>query len=198
MPQPLVEPTYYYSDLEEIGGGDGVWDLATRWADVRQHAALRPDDEVLDLGCAEGLIAIEVAKVVRHVHGVELRPERVEAADRIARDRGIDNVTFQCASVADLALEPRSFDVVLFLGVLQHLPREHKLPTLAKALSATRRQVVMRMPLFDPRSPNRATNLAAACQDQDFTLTIYPRHAARGGNLIIAQRYDEPGSIADV
>ena len=191
MPEPLVEPTYYYSDLEEIGGGDGVWDLPTRWADVRLHADLRPDDDVLDLGCAEGLITMEVAQTVRRIHGVELKQDRIDAANEIAQQRGIKNVTFQCASVADLPLEPRSFDVVLFLGVFQHLPREHKLPTLAKALTAARRQVVMRMPLFDARSPNRATNIIAACQDHDYSLTVYPRHAARGGNLMIANRSEE-------
>ena len=25
MPESLVEPTYYYSDIKEIGGGDGVF-----------------------------------------------------------------------------------------------------------------------------------------------------------------------------
>jgi 2-polyprenyl-3-methyl-5-hydroxy-6-metoxy-1,4-benzoquinol methylase len=192
MPQPLVEPTYYYSDLKEIGGGDGVWDLATRWTDVAELADLRPDDEVLDLGCAEGLITMEVAEKVRQIHGVELRSERVEAAERIARQRGIENVSFECASVTDVQVEPCSFDVVLFLGVLQHLPRQHKLPTLAKALIAARRQVVMRMPLFDPRSPNRATNVAKVCQNLDYVLTIYPRHAERGGNLMIADRFQQP------
>jgi SAM-dependent methyltransferase len=190
MPEPLVEPTYYYSDLAEIGGGDGVWDLPTRWADVELHADLRPDDEVLDLGCAEGLITLEVARRVRHVHGVELRQERVEAAREIARQRGVENVTFQCASLGDLKLIPKSYDVVLFLGVLQHLPREQRMPAWAKTLQAARRQVVLRTPLFGAPHPNRTTNIALLCQQMNYTLTIYPVHSSRGGILMIAERYE--------
>jgi SAM-dependent methyltransferase len=198
MQQPAVEPTYYYEQLDEIGGGDGVWDLDSRWADVRNLADLRPDDEVLDLGCAEGLVTIEVASRVRRVHGIELRPERVEAARQVAAERGIENVTFECGGAGTVAIPERSYDVVLFLGVLQHMKREEKMPTLAKVLGAARRQVVMRMPLFDPRHPGRTTNVAHACQLQDYALTIYPRHRSKGGNLLIATRFEllRPPTIA--
>jgi 2-polyprenyl-3-methyl-5-hydroxy-6-metoxy-1,4-benzoquinol methylase len=190
MPQPAVEPTYYYEKLEEIGGGDGVWDLDSRWGDVRTFADLRSDDEVLDLGCAEGLVSIEVASRVRRVHGIELRPERVEAARQVAAERGIDNVTFECGGAGTVAIPERSYDVVLFLGVLQHMKREEKMPTLAKVLKAARRQVVMRMPLFDPRHPGRTTNVAHTCQLLNYVLTIYPRYRSRGGNLLIATRFE--------
>ena len=65
------------------------------------------------------------------------------------------------------------------------------MPPGSWALTAARRQVVMRMPLFDPRSPNRATNVAKVCQNLDYVLTIYPRHAERGGNLMIADRFHQ-------
>ncbi len=186
------EPTYYYSNINEIGGGDGVWDMDLRWPEVEKFADLRQDDTVLDIGCAEGLIAMEVAARVSHVHGIEIQSARIEAAEKIADERGIRNISFECAAVGNYEIQPKSYDVILFLGVLQHLPREEKYPSLIKVLQGARRQVIMRMPLFDPRSPNRTTNIARACQQTNFALTIYPRHEPKGGNLLIANRFNVP------
>ncbi len=186
-PQP-PEPTYYYSQLDQIQGADGVWDLDYRLPEVQKYATFKPDDKVIDLGCAEGLITMDIAPKVRHIRGVELRPQRVEAAQQIAAERGIDNISFEVGSVTTLELETRSYDVVLFLGVFQHLSREDKWVSMAKVLSATRRSVILRTPLFHPKNPYRTTRLAELCQQMNFTLTIYPRQETRGGSFMIATR----------
>ena len=191
MAEPMQEPTYYYSQINEIGGGDGVWDLGDRWREVERYADLRPDDRVLDIGSAEGLISIEVAGRVRHVHGIEISPERVEAAQRIARDRGVENVSFEAGSIVDHQPEPGGYDVVLFLGVLHHLPSEAKLPSFARVLEAAGRCAVIRTPLFDQRNASRLPLLAMVCARQNFTLTVYPQHKPAMGSLLIAERVSE-------
>ena len=43
-------------------------------------AGIGPDDEVLDVACGPGLVACEVAKVARHVTGIDLTPAMIEQA----------------------------------------------------------------------------------------------------------------------
>ena len=87
--QSVVEPTFYYSNLDQIKGADGVWSLHDRLPEVLKYAEFRPDDPVIDLGCAEGLITLEITQHVRHIRRVELRQQRVDAANLIARERGV-------------------------------------------------------------------------------------------------------------
>jgi len=189
--QPAVEPTYYYSNLDQIEGGDGVWDLSDRLPEVQRYAEFKPDDEVIDLGCAEGLITLEIAKHVKHIRGVELRQQRVDAAKQIARNQGVENISFEAGSVTTLDLPPRSYDVVIFLGVFQHLSPQDKWPSMVKVLSAAKRSVIFRTPLFHPNTPHRTTKLAKLCQELDFSLTIYPRHEPRGGSFMIMNRMND-------
>src|ERR1700678_1498283 len=48
-------------------------------------ADIGPEDEVLDVACGPGLVACEVAKLARHVTGVDLTPAMIEEAE--ARQR---------------------------------------------------------------------------------------------------------------
>jgi 2-polyprenyl-3-methyl-5-hydroxy-6-metoxy-1,4-benzoquinol methylase len=187
-PQLTVEPTYYYSNLDQIEGSDGVWDLSYRLPEVLKYTEFRPGDEVIDIGCAEGLITMEVAKRVKHIRGVELSPQRVDAAKQIAAERGIENVSFEAGSVTTLELPARSYDLVLFLGVFQHLKRDDKWLSMVKVFGAAKRSVILRMPLFHAQNPYRTTKLAELCRELDFTLTIYPRQETSGGSFMIASR----------
>jgi len=68
------ESTYYYRNIDQIVGEQGPWDLQQRWPEVQRYADLRSDDCVLDVGCAEGLVTMEVARLVQQVRAVEVSP----------------------------------------------------------------------------------------------------------------------------
>ena len=191
LPLPLTkEPTYYYRNLDAVDDGDGVWDIDERLPEVQKYADLRPDDRVIDVGCAEGLITMDIAGLVGHIRGVELRKKRVAAARMIAAERGLSNVSFEVGSVAEMDLPPLSYDVVLFLGVFQHLPAKQKWTSLDKIMHAARRSVVFRTPIFHQRSPYRIVKLTKLCRALNFSLTIYPRREERGGSLMLMTRMD--------
>ena len=61
---------------------------------VREFGAFAPEDVVWDLYCGIGMFALFIADSVRHVVGIELVPEAIEAAQRNARANSISNVTF--------------------------------------------------------------------------------------------------------
>lgn len=127
---------------------------------------------VLDVGCAEGLIGMELAKAgAIHVHGVELVPERVADANRL---RGSLPCSYEIGNVA--TYNPRKpYDVLLALSIL------HKLPNPTAALyrlvhSFCQRMVVIRLPpgrgplVVDPRSNNEPHDLDGTLQQLGFTL----------------------------
>ena len=84
---------------------------------------LQPGQHLLDCGCGPGSITLDLAALVApgEVCGVDVDPSQVEAAQRLAAERGIDNTHFEVASVYALPFPDASFDVVTAVGVLMHL-----------------------------------------------------------------------------
>lgn len=104
----------------------GWFDLPERPGDrtlAQQLRGLEPmlneakGKRVLDVGCAEGLISLEVAyRGARSVHGYEIVPGHVAIANRLAKERGLPCVFIQ-ADMNRHAITER-YDVVLLLAVL--------------------------------------------------------------------------------
>lgn len=132
----------------------------------------------LDVGCAEGLIGIEMAKAgAGQVHGIELVPERVKDANRL---RGSLPCTFEVADVS--TYQPRqAFDVVMALSILHKMPDPSA--TLRRLVGTTcDRMVVIRLPpkdssrqhppwvVVDPRSGNQPHDLSRVLSDMRFNL----------------------------
>lgn len=126
----------------------------------------------LDVGCAEGLIGLEMAKAgAASVHGVEVVPQRVADAQRL---RGDWPCTFELGNVA--TYQPRQpYDVLLALSILHKLPNPSA--TLYRLVhSFCRRMVVIRLPpgrgpvVIDPRSNNEPQDLDAVLQNLGFNL----------------------------
>jgi hypothetical protein len=104
-----------------------------RLAGLEPLSVICPGRSVLDVGCHRGLISYEAARCgATLVHGVDLYPQGIEAAQEIFQDSGIPNQFAQfdlslgreaiLDSLGDM-LQP-SYDVVLLLAVMQHLRRQ--------------------------------------------------------------------------
>lgn len=139
---------------------------------------------VLDVGCAEGLIAIECERQgAENVLGVELRGDAVKRANELARNR---TASFLQADANVFTVAPLSFDVVLMLAIL------HKLrdPSAAfeRYLRAARQLAVVRLPnddwpvLRDARSGNRPHDLAAVAARAGFDMTGWAQGPVADGN----------------
>ena len=99
---------------------------------------------VLDIGCNAGFWSIQCALLgAREVVGFDARPELIEQAKLVASIVGVENTQFRVLNIWDMHLETfgGSFDVVLNLGVLYHLPKALEALELTKAL--TREHVVL-------------------------------------------------------
>lgn len=90
-----------------------------------QLAGLTPGEQILDVGCGTGSLAL-IAQVRvgagGTVDGIDASPEMIERAARKAQRRRVP-VNFQVAAVEALPFPDRSFDVAFSTLMLHHLPR---------------------------------------------------------------------------
>ena len=192
-----------------------------RFEEVRRVADLRPSDHVLDVGCAEGLITLEVAKIVERVHGIDIEQSRIAEAVRLAGEQGIENATFELASVIDYHFESRSYDVSLFLAVWGKTVGEGDTKRwvgaaeLGHILDATRRQLVMRVSVQErPQQEPLLEEILGVCEQSGFDALCFNRTMRRpklrkerqkpdigikpGGNLLIANRRGSDACVGEL
>jgi ubiquinone/menaquinone biosynthesis C-methylase UbiE len=88
------------------------------------RSRLQPDHVVVDVGCGTGTIALELARVARDVHGIDISGEMVRIARDKARAQSADNVAFhQGGALEGLApLHAASIDVVCAFNILHLVP----------------------------------------------------------------------------
>lgn len=82
---------------------------------------LRPDMEVLELGCGTGSTAIAHAPYVQHIRAIDISSKMIEIARRKAAAENIGNVTFERSTIDELDAPVQSLDAVLGLSILHLL-----------------------------------------------------------------------------
>ncbi len=86
---------------------------------------LKPNMEVLDLGCGPGTISMDFAEMLTEgkLVGVDIEQTQIDVASYMSGKRGLSNTQFQVIDVLrGLPFEDARFDVVHTHAVLHHLP----------------------------------------------------------------------------
>ena len=96
-----------------------------------------PNYTVLDLGCGNGSVTLEVAKYVKHVTAVDISEEMLKLVQKNAARDGISNIEYIQSSIEDIEVdEIEQYDVVIAsrsLGNIRNLKKElKKIDGLAK------------------------------------------------------------------
>lgn len=91
---------------------------------ILRLARLSPGDEVLDVGCGTGTLAITAkgqVGITGNVYGVDASSEMLARASKKARKAGVD-IVLEKGLVEALSFPDARFDVVLSTVMLHHLP----------------------------------------------------------------------------
>jgi len=145
---------------------DGKWDIDRQMAGLEVIRRACGGATALDLGCAEGLISLELAKAgARLVHGVELESQRVQVAERLFEQHCPDVarqfIVWDLARFDELYLgltansHPAAvflrtrYDIVLCLAIAQKLPNPARFLRLASTLCSKLLAVRLPYPVID-------------------------------------------------
>ena len=82
--------------------------------------------EIIDLGCGDGTLTVEMAKFAKHVTGVDINPDILAMARQRSDRLGLQNVSFLVEDASNLSLSSESLDVVFFSQSLHHLENPQK------------------------------------------------------------------------
>ena len=80
---------------------------------VIETAGIGPDDTVLDVACGPGLITCAMAKVARHVTGIDITPAMIDEARKRQQSMGLTNMAWKIGDVLPLPLPESSFSAVV-------------------------------------------------------------------------------------
>jgi SAM-dependent methyltransferase len=117
--------------VPQAGEANGV--KVRRVLQLVRDLARRPLGElrILDLGCGEGVYAIEAALGGAQVLALDARRERMDQGAAVAARHGLSNLRFAQEDVRRVTRATHGeFDVVLLLGLLYHLDAEDAFPAL--------------------------------------------------------------------
>jgi SAM-dependent methyltransferase len=106
------------------------WDHNAYYHPLLLRHVPRPCGRVLDVGCGAGELAAELARRADHVDALDRSPAMIEMARRVAPG----NVTCILADVLEEPLPESSYDAIVSISALHHMPLEDVLPRLASAL----------------------------------------------------------------
>jgi SAM-dependent methyltransferase len=106
----------------QAGLANGV--KVRRIIQITKDLALKPFDmlRILDLGCGEGVYAIEAGLRGAKVLALDARHQRMDNGEACASRHGLANVRFVCEDVRNVTYKSfGTFDIVYLLGLLYHL-----------------------------------------------------------------------------
>lgn len=76
---------------------------------------------LLSVGCGDGRFELMLAEHADHVTALDISPEGIEVAKRLATDEGVENIEFICTSALEFQTDER-FDTVICIAFIHHLP----------------------------------------------------------------------------
>ncbi|MDD1691516.1 MAG: methyltransferase domain-containing protein [Methanoregula sp.] len=99
-----------------------------------QKLGLKSTDTVLEIGCGTGKVSVAMAKTVKKVVSIDIRPEAITLATKTAKEAGVKNINFSCTEATAFLKHEETYDCA-FLGGTKNLLAI--LPVLAKKVKRT-------------------------------------------------------------
>lgn len=123
-----VRSVYQQLAAEYDGRIPGTTNADKRFTDGEMAfvmSKIQPSDEVLDMGCGTGRFTLPLAKYAKKVTGLDASAAMIEQASQKAQQEGL-TIDFREADMEQLPFEDQSFDVVVSMLALMHIPLESR------------------------------------------------------------------------
>ena len=134
----MLARDWYYNERRRLGLDSAVASIYDRHddSDVRARAALtmlgvQRGWRVADIGCGNGLLAVEAALMGAEVDAIDISPAMLALAKIQASDRKVA-IRTQSAGLLSFAYQPNSFDLIVSEFALHHLPDFWKAVALSR------------------------------------------------------------------
>lgn len=190
---------YNQNDLDRIPA-----DAIESFAGVGYYfdmADLKEGDLVLDLGSGSGMDSFIAALLVGEsgkVTGVDMTDQQLEKAERLRKERQIDNVSFCKSYIESLPFPDGSFDAVISNGVINLVPDKEKVfAEVSRVLKPGGRMVIADI-VTEKQLPENITcnsTLWAACIGGASQQDNYQRAIEKPGMEVMMVRNNETYSF---
>lgn len=127
---------------------DGGWDHNRHYHPALLRSLPQKREMALEVGCGTGDFARTLARHFERVIAIDLSPEMVRRARELSRSVG--NVEVRQADILTWELPLATFDCIVSIATLHHLPLEEALTKLAAALRPG--GVLLVLDLYQPRT----------------------------------------------
>ena len=120
---PAEHRTLAFADLEvPLGHGESMMQPKVE-ARILQELAIRPHENVYEVGTGSGYLTALLARRARHVTSAEIHPDFRQRAERQLAAAGIRNVTLLEGDSSRGPLAESAFDVIVLTGSTPLLPQ---------------------------------------------------------------------------
>jgi protein-L-isoaspartate(D-aspartate) O-methyltransferase len=120
---PAGQAELAFADLEiPLGHGESMMQPKVE-ARILQELALRPHENVYEVGTGCGYLTALLARSARHVTSAEIHPDLARSAAQALQREGIGNVTLLEGDSARAPLAESAFDVIVLGGSTPILPQ---------------------------------------------------------------------------
>jgi protein-L-isoaspartate(D-aspartate) O-methyltransferase len=121
---PAAYQALAFSDMEiPIGLGEHMWQPKME-ARVLQELAVKPTDQILEIGTGSGYFAALLAHRAQHVYSVEIQPELNALGEASLRRAGATNVTVELGDGARGWTKHAPYDIIVLTGSTPVLPQQ--------------------------------------------------------------------------
>ena len=125
--EDFVPPAYRtlaFSDLEvPLGEGECMWPPKLE-ARVLQALAVKPADQILEVGTGSGYFTALLAQRAQHVYSVEIRPPLKASGEANLQRAGVGNITVELGDGARGWTKHAPYDIIVLTGSTPVLPQQ--------------------------------------------------------------------------
>ena len=154
--------------------GDFAVTYRAQFADLlAEMVSAKPGDQVVDLACGPGTLALQFARRVRRVNAVDLTPAMLARARRTAQDEGLANLTFTIGDAQMLPFADGSLDISVTSYSLHHMPHpERMIREMARVVRCGGRVGIIDIVVPEDTARAEAANRIEIARDSSHTRSL--------------------------